>query len=154
MLMLPNHLLDGKCLPKDTEHALWSRIVDEEVRVSKILTELGILNVSSKKVYVYFTNNPSKKPMVCYECPSFESLTSRGIYVIDSKNSESSTWEDVDVDEDGDSISSPKSLFLGEDVDEKEVGDRKLEQWMPILLPLAKDLLVMSVHGLLCFGSD
>jgi len=148
ILMLPNV---GLCM--------WHRFVDEEVRVSQEISKLGILNSQPVRTDLYISSETGVNPFflffnpccekrteasLCstaklffasYKCPSFESLKVKGIFVIDVKESRSSTWP------------TRKSLLNPED-------DRYSEAtWNPIIKPLIKDLYKLAYNGLL-FGGD
>ncbi|MCB1072627.1 MAG: hypothetical protein KDK96_05945 [Chlamydiia bacterium] len=116
-----------------TDLATWHRMVNEEVTVSEKLSELGILNVQSRKVSIFLSADDGEKPFVAYVCPSFEHLAEQGIFVIDGKNPQSTTLK--------------HPLFSGND-------DRySMENWIPIVTPLLSDIFVLAKHNLL-FGPD
>lgn len=71
---------------------IWERIVLEEVAMSKVLTKLGLLSPLSKQVSVKLTEF-SESIIPAYISESFESLSLKGCFVIDQKNSKSSTWK-------------------------------------------------------------
>jgi len=125
VLMLPNVNL-----------AMWHRIVEEEVKVSEEMSKLGILNVQSKRTDLYLEREDAAKIFFAsYKCPSFKSLAAKGIFVVDIKNSGSSTWP------------RKKSLI---NLDDKKYN---VDTWKPLVEPLAKDLYKL-VNNNLIFGSD
>lgn len=72
----------------------WKRMVYEEVKMSKFLTEIGILNPVSKKVSLSISEDPFAARIPAYVCETFDSLAStKGCFIIDIKNPLSSTWQ-------------------------------------------------------------
>ena len=124
---------DEVILLPNTNIPNWQRMVDEEVFVSEKLTELGILNVHSKKVNVYFEG--AKLPMIVYVCPSFKSLIQKGMFVIDIRGR-------------------PDLSPIAQEPIFKEGQDpTSAEAWLPLVTPLAKDLVTVAKHNCL-FGLD
>lgn len=116
--------------------AVWHRIVEEEVKVSEEMSKLGILNVQSKRTDLYLESGDNAKIFFAsYKCPSFKSLAAKGIFVVDIKNSGSSTWP------------RKKSLI---NLDDKKYN---VDTWKPLVEPLAKDLYKL-VNNNLIFGRD
>lgn len=124
VLMLPsaNHGFD-----------VWRRIVDEQVRISDELIELGILTVQSKRVDLYLSKD-SDQPLPAYTRSSFKGLAKKGMYVIDSKKPESSCWK-------------AKSYFKGDE------NRSAVESWLPIVKPLLQDIYTLAKNNAF-FGSD
>jgi hypothetical protein len=86
-LILPNMDVD---FPQ-TIAGRWERMVDEEVLMSNVLIRVGLLSPSSKKVSVTLTDT-SRQVVPAYVCDTFESLSKKGWFIIDTKNYRSSTW--------------------------------------------------------------
>lgn len=70
----------------------WERIVLEEVKMSEILTRIGLLSPSSVQVHISLSTS-SEKVIPAYICETFESLSLKDCFVIDAKNHKSSTWK-------------------------------------------------------------
>ena len=87
-LILPNMDVD----PIEGVAKRWNRMVLEEVRMSKILHELGLLSPLSKQVGVTFTES-SEHVIPAYISETFESLNRKGWYIIDTKIIKNSTWK-------------------------------------------------------------
>ena len=141
VLMLPN---------AGNEFNVWRRMVDEEVQISDRLTELGILTVQSKKVDLYLSED-SDQPLPAYICPSFRSLTQKGMYVIDGKNQASSCWQGIRVSTNGEgdqTFEKGKSYFKGDE-------DRySVESWLPIVKPLLQDIYTLAKNNVLFCGDS
>lgn len=127
-LILPNMSVDGL-----TEiQSRWSRIVEEEVWMSKLLQENGLLGMQMQKVNVY-AEEDAEHSIPAYIAESFEALAERHIYVIDVKNSSSSTWKG--------------KLF--DSLDEAN----NPENWRPVLEHLATDISKL-IHCQFPLGGD
>ncbi len=88
-LILPNTDAD----PIAEIASRWERMVLEEVKMSKILTRLGLLSPMSEQVSVTLTES-SESVIPAYLSETFESLgETKGWFIIDMKNSFSSTWK-------------------------------------------------------------
>lgn len=97
----------------------WEDIVDKEVAFANKVKKMGFLCSENEKIVVTRINGT---PFQAYFAPSFPSLKEKGIYIIDIKNSYSSTWP------------SEKSIFSF-----KPAPD-DLAAWDPVVIPLIKDL--------------
>ncbi len=85
-------LSEGKALLIPTKDTVaWPRIVEEEVQMSKFLQQIGLLGVQLQKVKV-FPEKDSEHCIPAYVTDSFDHLKEKNIYIIDIKNSKSSTW--------------------------------------------------------------
>jgi hypothetical protein len=87
-LLIPNMDTD----PINAIENYWPRIVDEEIKMSNFLQQIGVLGLQLQKVTV-FSQKDSEYGIPAYLTDSFDSLKEKNIYVIDSKNSKSSTWK-------------------------------------------------------------
>jgi hypothetical protein len=87
-LILPNMDVD----PTAHIAGRWERMVLEEVKMSKILYRLGLLSPLSEQVSVTLTES-SENVIPAYISESFENLSLKGCFIIDTKNSDSSTWK-------------------------------------------------------------
>jgi len=88
-LILPN--MDANNLTTMTEH--WNRIVDEEVKFSQILTQVGLLSPGYQKTYLSLSSEENEPCIPTYFSQTFQSLVkSKNLYIIDWKNRNSSTW--------------------------------------------------------------
>jgi hypothetical protein len=88
-LILPNMDAD----PTAHIAGRWERMVLEEVKMSKILSRLGLLSPLSEQVSVALTES-SENVIPAYISESFENLSLKGCFIIDIKNSDSSTWKE------------------------------------------------------------
>ncbi len=87
-LILPNMSID----PIADIAGRWERIVLEEVKMSKILTGLGLLSPLSEQVSVTLIES-SEHVIPAYISETFENLSLKGCFIIDMKNTYSSTWK-------------------------------------------------------------
>lgn len=87
-LILPNMDVD----PIANIARRWERMVLEEVKMSKILNRLGLLSPLSEQVSVTLTES-SENVIPAYMSETFENLSLKGCFIIDTKNSDSSTWK-------------------------------------------------------------
>lgn len=85
-LILPN--TDADPLPEIAER--WDRVVEQEIDMSLILTQVGLFSLDLKKVDVSAEKDGRSIPG--YLATSFSALAKKEIYVLDSKNKDSSTW--------------------------------------------------------------
>lgn len=104
----------------------WSDVIDKEVDGTKRVKELGCLACDLKRVDLFMTPN-SKIKLPAYETEAFDHLASRGIWIIDTKNEESSTWN--------------RSLF------QKNSDRFDVQNWEKILDPFLKDLTKLLIHN-------
>jgi hypothetical protein len=88
-LILPNMDVD----PTAHIAGRWERMVLEEVKMSQILNRLGLLSPLSEQVSVTLTES-SENVIPAYISESFENLSLKGCFIIDTKNSDSSTWKE------------------------------------------------------------
>ncbi len=86
-LLLPNTDVDH---PKDIARR-WARIVEEEVAMSDFLASIGLLSTSAEKVDVFLSSDPDMS-LPAYKMDSFNTLAQKEMWIIDSKNLESSSW--------------------------------------------------------------
>lgn len=114
----------------------WENIVKNEVFVSDELQKLGIHTVASKAVTIKIGDESFRS----YICPSFQSLTEKGLYVVDMKNYKSSTW----VNDKNEPLYALSNQSNGDK--DKPTGKEK-EAWRKIFAPLAKNLYDMLEHG-------
>lgn len=83
----------------DTKHVIagiWRRIVREEVTMSQLLSKMGILSPCSRLATLSFSPSSSspESAMPVYLSETFENLgNTKGWFIIDKKNPESSTWK-------------------------------------------------------------
>ena len=87
-LILPNMDVD----PTAHIAGRWERMVLEEVKMSKILNRLGLLSPLSEQVSVALTES-SDGLIPAYISETFENLSLKGYFIIDTKNPDSSTWK-------------------------------------------------------------
>jgi len=87
-LILPNMDVD----PTAYIAGRWERMVLEEVKMSKILNRLGLLSPLSEQVSVTLTKS-SECVIPAYISETFENLSLKGCFIIDTKNPDSSTWK-------------------------------------------------------------
>lgn len=89
-LILPN--MDANDPPMMMKH--WNRIVDEEVKLSQILTEVGLLSPGYQKTYLSLSDDEKESFIPIYFSQTFQSLgQSKNWSIIDWKNPNSSTWK-------------------------------------------------------------
>ena len=125
VLLLPN---------TNNPFTTWCRMVDEEVQISDVLTGLGVWTVRSKRVDLYLSKD-SPQALPAYICPSFKNFAKKGMYVIDSKNQDSTQWR-------------AKSFFKGSE-------DRHaVKSWLPIVKPLIQDIYTLAMNDCSFFGRD
>lgn len=124
-LLLPN--LD-ECEPSIHNATYWERVVDEEVRMSELISRMGIFSLSYQRASLALSE--------CHEIPAlvsetFESLwETRRYKIIDLANHDSSTW-----------IKRVDSLF--------ESNEQRLnEKNWAFLDSLATDIAVLIIHGI------
>jgi hypothetical protein len=87
-LMLPNMNVD----PTKDIAERWERMVCEEVKMSEILSRIGLLSPLAKQVSISLTES-SKHVIPAYVCETFDSSSLKGCFIVDSKNRKSSTWK-------------------------------------------------------------
>lgn len=124
-LLLPNMRRD----PIGHVANRWERIVCEEVGMSNLLTEAGLLSPQSKQVSISF-NPDGSGSIPAYLSETFQSLgETKGWFILDLKNDEeSSTWKE--------------KLF-------KTPADRnKDENWDAVFAPLLTDIAKICIHGI------
>ncbi len=74
--------------------ACWGRMVEEEVRISKLAQAAGLLSSRNKLVNISCSPNRSGGTVPTYICETFENLSkTKGWLVIDAKASNSSIWK-------------------------------------------------------------
>jgi hypothetical protein len=88
-LILPNMDADSAAVVARR----WERIVLEEVELSKIFNRLGLLSPLSKQVSITLTES-SEHVIPAYISETFESFSLKGLFIIDTKNADSSTWKE------------------------------------------------------------
>lgn len=125
-LLLPN--LDVDSL--DSVISRWRRMVQEETTMGQVLARIGLLGVRHQKVEVAVDEFPQEK-LPAYVCESFASLIDKGWFIIDGKNSNSSTWQ------------LGKSFLF--DTLEKKITP---ENWYPIIDSLVSDVAKLMVYDL------
>jgi hypothetical protein len=89
-LLLPNmgHIRHGYA----PAHLYWERVVLEEVRMSEILEQIGLLSLESKRVNIAVTES-SEFLIPSYVSETFDSLAeTKGCFIIESNNSQGTTW--------------------------------------------------------------
>ena len=107
----------------------WPRVVSDEVYMSKAISSIGLLGSRLQEVRV-FPEMSAKEYIPAYTTDTFESLKKQGVYVIDVKNSESSTWK------------GPHKVF-------KNLEDsEKIENWKPVLELLVKDIAKLFYYNI------
>ncbi len=88
-LIVPNMDVEVKFLAKN-----WEEIVDEEIAMSKQLTEIGLLSPLSEKARISLSADSDEETIPAYLSETFEGLgKTKGWFIIDVKNSSSSTWK-------------------------------------------------------------
>lgn len=88
-LVIPNMNVDSF----EDIAARWKRIVDEEVKMSEFLASVGLLAPKLIPTRVAYSDLPGMS-IPAYRAIAFSDLfASEGLYVIDRKNPESSTWK-------------------------------------------------------------
>jgi len=118
-LIVPNTALEN--LAK-TDLKNWSRIVKEEVEMSKFLTQVDILNPRSEQVSLSFIYDGKECTIPAYTSQSFQTLAEQeNLFVVDCKNHKSSTWRGQD-------------LFASK----QERVD--LKNWDALVMPLVEDM--------------
>lgn len=108
---------------------IWPRIIYEEFEMSELLENLGIPTLKFKlcKVKLYDGNY-----LDTYSCSSFESYVKDGNYIIDVKNTKSSTW--------------PRNNLLS--LIPRDFDRMDFDYWIKILKPLIHDLDILGDNGL------
>jgi hypothetical protein len=89
VLMIPN--MEVKAPGQYVE--VWERMVEEEVAMSKFLTSIDLKSPKAQLVNISLFQDSKMIP--AYICSTFKSLSKKGIYVVDHKdteNPEASTW--------------------------------------------------------------
>jgi len=125
-LLLPNIEVEAKSLASD-----WERIVLEEVKMSEILTRLGLLSPLHKQVTIA-TNEDSPHVIPAYISETFENLEkTKSVFIIDSKAMKSSTW-----------ILGTHFLFNS---DEERLEEKN---WDPVFAPLLNDIKKICLHNI------
>lgn len=113
--------------------ACWGRMVEEEVRVSKLAQEVGLIGSRNKPVNI--SSKLSTGSIPAYICETFEQLSrTEGWLVIDAKASNSSIWKK------GTSFFSCEAHRLNP------------EMWHCVLDPLLTDIVKIIRHGIPCEG--
>ena len=77
-------------LPNNHKVWFWNKSVKEEVAMAQVCETIGLLCPGAEKVRVRIDGFDN--PILAYIAKSFASLASQGVFVIDVKNSASSTW--------------------------------------------------------------
>lgn len=128
-LLMPN----GGSLCSYASSKKWSEMIDEEIMGSRRVKELGLLACNLEKTTVFMTND-STIGVPAYLTETFNQLSLKGMWVIDQKNSESSTWD--------------KSFFheTAESLDEKN--------WEKVLNPFLKDIAKLLANNFWLFADN
>lgn len=121
-LILPNMAAD----PLADIASSWEQVVDFEVAMSRRLEKIGLLSLHLEKVTVGVPSSGEASEIVAYEADNFQCLTRRGLYVVDLKNSKSSTWN---------------QKFFTNDADR---GD--FNKWKRIVDSLVSDIATLVIH--------
>ncbi len=120
--------MDANNLTTMTEH--WNRIVNEEVKFSQILTQVGLLSPGYQKTYLSLSAEENESCIPTYFSQTFQSLgQSNNWSIIDWKNPKSSTW-----------IFGQHFLFLS---DENRLDPKN---WDSVINPLATDIKKLCKH--------
>lgn len=98
----------------------WEEKIDEEIMATNRVRELGLLACHLEKTHVFMTSD-STISVLAYQTETFSQLSSRGMWIIDQKDSESSTWK--------------SKSFFGEMIDR---FDEK--NWEKLLNPFLRDI--------------
>ena len=117
-------------------HALiniWDRIVAEELTMSELLQKIGILTLNFKLCLIKL-NQTLTLQTLCSQ--SFKSEVSNGLYIIDAKNMNSSTWPKDN------SIS-----FFETNIDPYDVNN-----WLKVMEPYILDVNKLVKNNLSLYG--
>ncbi len=75
----------------------WPRMVKEEVKMSNILTQVGLLSPCSQEVKLSFFKNSKEKTLPAYVHESFEHLAqAKNCFILNMSSISSSTWREGD----------------------------------------------------------
>ena len=111
---------------------MWPRIVAEELRMSQIITDLGIPTLTMKKCGLRW--GASQLDTLC--CESFASFKKDSMYVFDNKSTYSCQWP----------------LDIGP-VPTSEDDEAHIKSWMAFFTPLLNDLKTLQKAGI-ALGGD
>ncbi len=148
-LLLPN--LGGMSSRKTSDvtmmsGARWRRRVDEEIGMSRYLTSLHLLSPQNRKVRVALTKTAVQGSLPAYTSISFAQLAREGIFVIDEKSTEVTTWKMRPITKDR--LAPPKQeadcIFTTEE------ERNNLENWEPVFDGFLTDFARIYIHGLAC----
>jgi hypothetical protein len=127
-LVLPN--LDYEQVEKI--ESWWKRVVHEEVAMSKLLTTIGLLSPSPKKVGVALSSQATAKVIPAYISEDFQEMArTKGRFIIDWNNQQVSTW-----------VVGRDFLFNSEEARFKE------ENWDAVLGSLLTDIVQISIYDI------
>lgn len=112
----------------------WPRIINEELELSSLLTKIGIPTLKWEKCNVIMKNG-TVLPTIMTK--SFESYKNDGIYIIDTKCKNSTTWQNDGI---------LNLIPEGTDVYDFEL-------WKKLTLPLATDINNLIINNI-CLVND
>lgn len=113
----------------------WKRMVQEEVGMARIFTQLGLLTPVDRRVLLLRSPTSTTGSVPAFISTTFESLAKKGIFPIFLKDNLNSTWK-------------LKEHFLFRTKEE-----RRLEQnWDPLFEPALKDMEKIFAYKLPAFG--
>lgn len=113
---------------------IWNRIIADEIQMSLFLQKIGILTLTFNICKI---KNKNQKVIQTISAQSFESEINNGIYIIDTKNSRSSTWP-----KDG-----SLSLFT------PNLDPYDINNWLDIMKPYILDIKNL-VKNNICLSGD
>ena len=124
-LMIPNMDVD----PIGAIAERWPRMVYEEVKMSELLTRLGLLSPSHRRVSLFLSENPHEERIPAYFSKTFAHFETEGVFIIDMKNQESSTWK-----------KDTHFLFASEE------ARLNIENWLAVIDPFLNDLANVALY--------
>jgi hypothetical protein len=118
----------------NTTARYWKRMVEEEVGMARIFTQLGLLTPVDRRVLLLRSTISTVGSVPAFLSASFESLAKKGIFLISSKNCKDCTWK------------------LNKDFLFCTTEERQLEKnWDPLFEPALKDVEKIFAYKLPAF---